>query len=368
MATPTFTLRIADWTTVQAEVDSYESATVIARHNDVSTWELVLPTSSPAARALIDASRPRLLVYAAGQVWRSGPVIRLERSVDADGDLLTVSGVDDLVWLRRRLAHPQPGTAAPPYSTTESDDRTGAASQVIAGYVNRNAGPLAVAARQVPGLSVPTPAAFGATVTASARYEPLLTFVQQIATAARVGIRVRDLVFEVFQPAGAAVFSVELGTLASWTSHVEAPETTYVYVAGGGVGTARLIREYADAAAVLDWGRVEAFRDRRDSTDTAELDQSGAETLAEGAHPPGVAMQALDVPGQSFLTDWNVGSVATVYLGDATITDVIVEAQVTLQPNEPARVAPVVGSPMIDLAQWRALQAQSRRLRQLERI
>lgn len=364
----TFTLRVADWQTVLAEVDTFESATIVARHNDVSTWELVLPTTTKAAQALLTAARPRLLVYAgsAGAVFRSGPVVRIQRTLDADGDVLTVSGVDDLVWLRRRLAHPQPGTAAPPYSTTAYDQATGAASTVIAGYVNRNAGPAAVAARQVPGLTVPTPAAFGGTVTLSARYQNLLEFLQPVATAAHVGIRVRDLVFDVFQPAGGAVFSVELGTLASWDSALEAPDVTYVYVAGGGEGTARVIREMA-GSALTQWGRIETFRDRRDTTTAAEMDQSATETLAEGARPISVSMEALDAVGQTFLQSWNVGDLATVVIGGSRIQDVIVEAQIHLQPNEPAHVSPVLGAPAIDLTQWRLLQAQGRRLRQLER-
>jgi len=362
-----FTMRVADWQTVLAEVDTFDAATIIARYNDVSTWQLSLPSSSPAARVFLTAARPRLLIYAGQTIYRSGPVIRLERQLDADGDLLTVNGVDDLVWLRRRLAHPQPGTAAPPYSTTAYDSRTGAASQVIAGYVDRNAGPSAVPARQVPNLTVATPAAFGGNVTTAARYQNLLEFVQQIATAAKVGIRVRDLAFEVFQPSGSAVFSVDLGTLGSWTSTVEAPDSTYVYVAGGGEGTARVIREYA-GSALTAWGRIETFRDRRDTTTAADMDQSGAEELANGYHPPGVGMEALDGQAQQFLRDWNVGDLATVYVGTAKLQDVIVEAQIDLTANAPVKVSPVIGSPIIDLAQWRQVNAQDHRLRWLERI
>jgi hypothetical protein len=357
-----------DWQTPLAEVDSFQSATIIARFNAVSTWELVLPPTTAAARVLLDSNLPRLLIVNAdtGDVLRSGPPVRFERTSSADGELLTLSGVDDLVWLRRRLAHPQPGSAAPPYSTTAYDTRTGSASQVLAGYIDRNAGPSAVTARQVPGLTVPTPAAFGPTVTMSARYQNLLEFLVAAANAARLGIRIRNLVADVYQPTGSAVFSVDLGTLAGWQSVEEAPDLNYVYVAGGGEGTARLIREYQDTSSVLGWGRAEAFQDRRDTTATAELDQSGAETLADGAHPPGVTMEALDTVGQRFLRDWNVGDLATVRIGSTTITDVITEATIELEENTPARVTPVIGgSP--DLASWRQISSGNRRLRQLER-
>jgi len=363
------TLQACDWQTPLAQIDTFESATIVARYNDVSTFEIVLPTDTDAAQVLIESSRPRILILTStGQVFRSGPAMRMERTLAADGsDILTVNGVDDLVWLRRRLAHPQPGTAAPPYSTTEDDVASGAASVVIAGYVNRNAGPLAVAARQVPGLVVPTPAAFGPTVSTSARYQNLLEFVQGLADAASVGIRVRDLTFEVYQPSGGAVFSVELGTLASWVSVAEAPDTTYVYVAGQGEGTARTIREYADAAGVMAWGRLESFQDRRDTALTAELDQTGAESLAEGARPISVAMEALDTASQQFLRDWNVGDLATVQIGDVAVRDVIVEATIELAANAPTTVRPVLGAAVVDLSAWRILGRTQRRLRQLER-
>jgi hypothetical protein len=362
------TLTACDWTTRLAEIDTFEAATLIARHNDISTYELTMPADTDAAAALIAANRPRVLFSASGSVYRSGPVTRLERTLDADGaDMLTVNGVDDLVWLRARLAHPQPGTAAPPYSSTAYDAQTGPASQVLAGYVNRNAGPGAVANRQVPGLTVPTPAAFGGTVTTSARYQNLLEFLVPIANAARVGLRVRDLAFEVYQPSGGAVFSVELGTLATWSSVAEAPDMTYVYVAGSGDGTARVIREYSSPAGLADWGRIENFQDRRDTSSTAEMDQTGAETLAQGVKPIGVEMEALDTASQMFIRDWNVGDSATARIGDVTITDIIVEATLTLEPNAPLHVAPVLGAAVVNLTQWRTLSAHARRLRQLER-
>lgn len=352
-----------------AEVDTYAAATIIARYNEVSTYEVELPADDPAAMILVDANRPRILFRddRTGATFRSGPVTRFERSSSTDGELLHLFGVDDLAYLRRRLVHPQPGSAAPPYSTTAYDSRTGAASQVLAGYVDRNAGAGATPLRQVAGLTAPTPAAFGPTVTMSGRWQNLLAFLQSAAAAAGLGFRIRDLTFDVFQPAGAAVFSIDLGTLAGWASVTEAPEANYVYVAGGGDGTARLIREYQDAAAVAGWGRIETFQDRRDTTATAELDQSGAETLADAARPTTVEMTALDTSSQLFLRDWNVGDRATVRIGSATLTDIIAAATITLDPNVPTTVEPMIGTAQVTLASWRALELANRRIRQLER-
>lgn len=363
------TMIVQDGLTRLAELDTYSTATIIARYNDVSTFEIELPADDAAAEILIGASRPRILFRddRTGSTFRSGPVTRYERSSSIDGEVLHVYGVDDLVHLRRRLVHPQPGSAAPPYSTTAYDARTGSASQVIAGYVDRNAGTAATPLRQVAGLTVPVPAAFGPTVSMSGRWQNLLDFIRTAAAAAGIGFRVRDLVFEVFQPTGQAVFSIDLGTLAGWASVREAPDANYVFVAGGGEGTARLIREYQDATTIASWGRIETFQDRRDTTATAELDQSGSETLADAARPLTVDLTALDTSSQMFLRDWNVGDRATVRLGDATLTDIIAAATITLEENAPAIVEPMIGTAQVTLASWRAIELANRRIRQLER-
>ena len=271
-------------------------------------------------------------------------MVRFERTVDIDGDMLTVSGVDDMVFLRRRLAHPQPATAAPPYSSQAFDTRTGPSSQVIAAFVNANAGPTAHTARRVPGLTVPVPAPMGPTVTVSARYQNLLDLIQRMAARAGLGVEVRDLEFTVFEPTGpSAVFCQELGTLAGWVHAVESPDVNYVYVAGGGAGASRIIREYSDADSLAAWGRVEEFQDRRDTTATAELDEAGAETLADGIPAPELELTALDIASQTFLRDWQLGDQATVSFDGQIITDIIREVTINLEANTPPVVTPTVG-------------------------
>jgi len=365
----TIRLVACDWQTPLAEIDTFESATVIQRFNELSTWELVMPSTTPAAAVLLNSPMPRVLVINAadGSVLQSGPVVRFETSSDVDGDVVHLYGTDDMVWLRRRIVHPEPGTVAPPYNHQAYDVATGAASTVLAGYVSRNAGPAALPARQVPGLTVPTPAPFGPTITLSGRYQNLLEFVQQAAGSAGLGVRVRNLTFETFVPSGGAIFSVDLGTLASWRSTRDAPDVNYVYVGGGGDGTARVVREYQSVPSVQDWGRFETFQDRRDTTATADMDQAAAETLADGVHPTMVEMDALDTISQRFLRDWSVGDLATVRIGTTSIRDVISQATITMEPNRPAVVTPLLGDGSVTLAQWRALDIANRRIRQLER-
>jgi Siphovirus ReqiPepy6 Gp37-like protein len=352
----------------QAAVDTYETVEIFARINDVGTWELTLPTDTEAGTMLLADTFARLEVVLDQQVWRSGPVTHLKRDVDVDGDNLTATGVDDTVWLARRLAHPQPGTAAPPYATTSYDVHTGPVSTVLAELVRVNAGPGAVTARQVPGLTVPVPTAAGPTVEVSARWQNLLTLAQDTARPHGVLFDVVDLAFRAYAPADrGVVFSAGLETLAGWTLTSEAATANKVVVAGGGGGTARLIREQADAGSVGTWGLAETFVDRRDTTDVAELDQAAVEALADGVKPVTVVFAPLDTEGQAFGRDWTLGDTVTVVAGGLTVVDQVREVHVTLDETG-ATIIPSVGARSGDLALFRSLAGLDRRLRQLERI
>jgi Siphovirus ReqiPepy6 Gp37-like protein len=365
----TFTLYATDRVGVrQAVVDPYESCEIFARINDVSSWSLVLPTDTSAGQVFASDTFARLEIGVDDLIWRSGPMTRLERTVDVDGDWLRLDGVDDTVWLARRLAHPQPGTQQPPYSTTAYDVHTGAPSTVIGELVNVNAGPGAIYFRRVAGLTVPTPPVIGAAITVSARWDNLLTLLQGIARGAGLAFDVVDLKLEVYLPSNkGVVFSAGLETLAGWVLTAPAASANYAFVAGGGAGTARIIREIQTQSSIDTWGRAELFQDRRDTSDTAQLDQAGRDTLAGTVTPISVVFNPIDTDGQTFGRDWNLGDVATVQAGGLTVIDQIREIHVTLDDNG-ATVVPSVGAPTGDLALFRSLAGLDRRVRQLERI
>lgn len=367
--TGTWTLFVTDRVgTRQAQIDIYERVEVIARANDVSTWQLSLPTDTDAGQIFAADTFARLEVAVDEIPWRSGPISHYERTVDIDGDMLSISGVDDTVWLQRRLAHPQPGTAAPPYATTAYDVHTGPASTVLAELANVNAGPGATAARRVPGLIIATPTPAGPAITVSARWQNLLQLMQDTARGAGLIFDVVDLTFHAVAPVDhGVVFSAGLETLAAWTMTAEAASTNKVVVAGGGVGAARIIREASDQTSIGTWGLAETFQDRRDTTDLTELDKAGTETLAAGIKPTSVVFTPLDTDGQAFGRDWNLGDTVTVIAGGLTVHDQIRQIHVTLEHDQPT-IIPSVGQPAGDLALFRALAGLDRRVRQLERI
>jgi hypothetical protein len=352
----------------QAVVDPFESAEFVGRVNDISTWTVTLPTDTEAGRMFVADTFARLEIVLDGAVWRSGPVTHLKRSVEIDGDTLAVSGVDDTVWLARRNAHPQPGTAAPPYGGSSYDVRTGTVAVVLADLVRVNAGPGAVTARRVPGLAVPVPAPAGPTITVNARWQNLLTLAQDTARPHGIVFDVVDLSFRAYIPPDrGAVFSAGLETLAGWTATTEAAQANHVVVAGGGEGTARLIREASDAASIASWGRAETFVDQRQTVDVVQLDKAATEALATGVKPATVVFTPLDTDAQRFGRDWTLGDTVTVKAGGLTVIDQVREVHVTLD-DAGATVTPSVGAPAGDLALFRSLAGLDRRVRQLERI
>ena len=220
----------------------------------------------------------------------------------------------------------------------------------------------------MPGLLVPTPAPAGPTVTVAARWQNLLTLLQDTCRPEGMIFDVVDLSLAVYEAATpGVVFSAGLETLAGWKLTAAAATANFVVVAGQGDLKARLINETSDAASISTWGLVEAFQDRRDTAAVADLVQAGTETLAAGVTPITVVFTPLDVPGQSFGVDWNLGDIVTVMAGGLTVVDQVREVHVVLD-DQGATVTPSVGAPAGDLGIFRALAGLERRTRQLERV
>jgi hypothetical protein len=352
----------------QAQVDVYVSCEAVAKVNDVSTWTVTLPADTDGARFFATQPFARLEIVLDAAVWRSGPITQFKREVNLDGDTVTASGVDDTAWLARRVAHPQPGSLGPPYSTTAEDIHTGPIHQVLCDLVNVNAGPGAIPARSVPGLSIAPVVGPAAVIIVKARWDNLLTLCQNTAAPWRAIFAVRDLTFEArFAQDRGAIFSEGFGTLAGWVLTSDAPTANQVYVAGGGEGVDRIIRESVNLDSYGAWGRVETFVDQRQTVDPVDLDKAAAEALATGVKPVTVAFTPIDTPTQAFGHDWTLGDTVTVVAGDLIVVDQVREVHVKLDAAG-ASVTPSVGQASGDLNLFRKLAGLDRRVRQLERI
>lgn len=336
-----------------AQVEDFASCELVERFNAVGAWMLTVHANSTSAPLLATPQYGIEVVRKSdGETLLSGPMTKRRRERTADDNKLVVSGPDQNVWLSRRRAHPQPTTASPPYNSQAYDTRTGVASTIMRQYADVNAGGGALAARQVPRLTLASDPAVGNSVTGQARWQSLLELEQELALAGgNLGFRIAkdgtDLVFEVYQPQDkttTVLFSDALGTVAEFEYEATAPAATYLYVGGGGEGTARVIREGPEPDEYSTWSRIEEFQDRRDTSDTAVLDQEQAKTLTEKASVTGLSITPIDKPDQMYRTHYDLGDKVTAVIDGAPVQELITEVKTLLTPAGALYARPTIGS------------------------
>lgn len=312
----------------------------------------------------------------------SGPAAKpfVSRATSTTGDTRTVAvgGVDDKQAIFDRAAHPQPASTSPPYNSQAQDIRgPGFAETVIKQYVDVNAGPGAIVARQFPGLSIASDLGRGASVKGEASWQQLSDLVLQLAEAGGLGVSVVQvgggLVFDVYAPTdktAEVVFGIELGNAAGYTFGLQRPGANYDYALGSGVGTARVVQEGSDGASEAIWGRIEGVIDQGSTSDSTLLGQAITTDLAQRAAQFSVAVSALDTHMHQWAPVATDPSVATYDLGDEvtvlvegaevveTITEIAVYFAADTSPGggtsnvvtdgtsgAGTRIVPIVGTP-----------------------
>src|SRR5260221_307050 len=210
------------------------------------------------------------------------------------------------------------------FAKQATDALTSDAETVLQHYINVNAGPGAITERQVPTLSLSTNNHNGSTVSAAARFDNLLGkdgngLLQEIARAStpELGFKVVQngtaLLCTTYVPADKTsnvLFSEELGNVGDVTYDLEAPdferEGNMVVVAGSGAGTARTFLLAKDATSITNWGRTEAFIDRRDTADMPTLTTSATTALDEFKGKTSYSFQLLPNGVLTFWIDFNL--------------------------------------------------------------
>lgn len=339
---------------IQSQVE-FTKLSVKLRFNDLSTWavDLIGGPSVPQLRqpgwgVRIDRDSVPML---------SGNMRQAQTTSTADGPVTTISGVDDTTVLVDNLARPQPATATPPYSINAYDTRSGIGSTVMRAYADVNIGPAAPSNWRVPGLTIGGDPVVGSSVTMDARWAPLYDVLHSLAlSAGGLGFRVLQvgtgLQFQVWQPvdhSADTVFARELDNMGDYSYTETRPTANYIVCAGGDELTARVIREGSDAASIAAWGRVILFRDRRDTVDTALMDQTVAEELVKGAAQTAVTASLLSLPGRSWPGDFGLGDKVTVIIEDVPIVDIVQQVGIDVSSDGEV-VTPRIGSPETDLS------------------
>lgn len=286
----------------------------------------------------------------------SGPVAGITNDVpEPSGDepvseTLKVVGPTDEWWAGSRLIYPDPTQPATAQTASAYDIRTGPAETIMRALVNANAGPGALLARRIPGLTLEPDQGRGAVIKTSARFDKLSDVLTAAGVAGGLGWRIihdgTARRFQVYEPVDRSAeieFSRGIGNLRAYSYSLDAPTGTRAIVAGQGEGTARTIVERGLSTAESDWSmRVETFVDRRDTNDLALLAQAGDEALAETGPVAGLSMSPIDTPTIRYGRDYRVGDTVRVKVGDASIVDVV--RQVTLEITaDGVTVKPLIG-------------------------
>lgn len=354
----------------------------ILRNNNVGSWSATLPVGSKMGEALRQPGAGLILSTAEGTLL-SGPTstVVTSQSVDDQTGTYTITGIDDSVLLKERLAYPTPTTADVTAQTIAYDIRTGLAEAVMKAYVDANIGPSAPALRRVAGLTVQALAGLGPSVRASARFETLHELLRGLADVSGLSFTIEQvgsaLQFQVWQPVDRSSYirlDLDNGQLSKSEYSYTQPKATRTIVAGQGEGTARTFLERTSAdslTAEMAWGRrIEVFKDQRNTNDTTELQQAGDEILSvDGKTKVAVDIQPTDDTTMRFGVDWNLGDKVGVVVGDTQLTAVVTEVALLVK-KDGVRLAATVGEPAaLDFETQLVARStdQALRLSQLER-
>lgn len=359
----------------------------VLRYNAISTWTLTIPADHPLQPSLTTPGAG-IIVTLLGQTLFSGPVtwVQTTQTIDIPEGVTQVTGLDDSVLLRDRLAYPTPSTADVTLQTSAYDIRTGAAETVIKQYVNNNIGVLAPAARKISVLDTEGDFGRGPSVKGSARFDVLYELLQQLADASlqggtALGFDILQLgsrlMFEVYAPTDRSK-SVRLdifnNRVTETTYSLAQPKTTRAIVGGQGDAAARAFIERSSAtslAAETAWGRrIETFVDSRDSADSTALATAGDALLGtDGKAQITANVKPTDDSTMLFGQDWYLGDTVTVVVGTYELAAVVTEMGISVS-EDGVRLYGTVGEPKTNTYERQILAVQEAlqsRLNNLER-
>lgn len=359
----------------------------VLRYNAIGTWSLTLPTNHPLQSTLATPGNG-IVVTLLGQTLLSGPTTwtQTTQTVEVPEGITQITGLDDSVLLRDRLAYPLPTTADVTLQTSAYDIRSGFAESVMKAYVKANMGSTAPAARKIALLDIDTDASTGATVKGSARFDILYELLQNLSDAsAQAGT---PLGFEIVQNGSRLLFKTYVPTnrastvrldiannrLTETTYSVAQPKMTRAIVGGQGDGTARTFLERSSTTSLTaegTWGRrIEQYVDSRSSADSTALQTDGDAALADGGKAQVTAsVKPTDDSTMLFGKDWFLGDTVTVVVGSYELAAVVTELGLSVA-EDGVRLYGTIGEPKLQTYEQQILANlanQSTRLNNLER-
>ncbi len=339
---------LANWQSLQATL----------RWKEPGSGQLIIPADSYVRSQLVPGCRIVVLrrVLGTQHILLAGPMEQAlwERSDGVDDNAgpgkITVTFVDDAAWLGARLSYPNP-EKIPDQQTSDYWTYTGNPEQAMLKLVAEQAGMQALAARQVPRLTVAPYSGLSdasvqivgtSDVSPREKFEKVSDVLRKICTLGAnsnipgapvyhpdsLGFRVRqtslgDDAILLFEPlrsrdlAGEVHFSFAKGNLRYFSYEIDAPKANALIIGGSGTGSDAYVREVVTQEPdALAWGRFEAYRAEAggEIQNNARLAEAAQQGFAEQLSSARLSSNAADTPDQRYGVHYNVGDIVSIEL------------------------------------------------------
>lgn len=370
---------VRDWTAVS----------LVFRWNDESKFTL----SGSGREACPFKRGTGIVVFRDGEAILSGLASSIESQYEADTEVWSwsVTGIDDIGLLARRVIYPDPTTADPSAATATAYTVTAKLETAVLGIIAKNAEEgKALNDRRIPNLTTAVSQGAGEEVTLTSSFDEVLDFILTALSDSSLGIR------EAWNPKTGAfeigiaeavdrsrnvVFSVENGTLAGWKHTQEAPEANVVIARGMEItSTAEATatddtttdetttdtetpKTYqwavaSDAESVERWGRIEKYVERSDistikdeeagTEETPEetlvrLQKAAAEELLEAEGKESWSLTVTPTDMTAWRSAWNLGDTVAFVADGEKLTAQIAEVKVEFS-DAVETVTPTIGT------------------------
>ena len=340
--------------TLAAYVDAYEYLSWTRRYRRPGAWKILINRYLPAAKEFIPG---RVVHFRRNGEDRLGLIETRQISVDTSGrpsEVWTVAGREILGILGDRLC------LAGVSVGSGYDEFAGAAESALRHYVDANAINPADPDRIVPFLHLPpTDGNRGGTTAQKARFNVLADLLESICAASGLGYRgrwswdARRLYFEVLQGADrsdSVKLSPALGncTIKGYNESTGLAPSVAV-VAGQGEAAARVVADVGTRDGLIGLARRERFVDARDLATEAELQQRGAERLAEDGDTTTLEVEYIRTASYRYGEDFDLGDIIHVEYPDIAAMDARIVAITEEYAREGERLTLTLGTEWPDL-------------------
>ena len=340
--------------TLAGYADAYDYLSWTRRYRRPGAWKAQINRYLPAAKEFIPG---RVVHFRRNGEDRLGLIETRQISVDTSGrpsEQWTVAGREIIGILGDRLCLHGVSTG------TGYDEFTGAAESALRHYVDANAVQPADLARIVPFLALaPTDDGRGGTTTQKARFDVLADLLESICAASGLGYRGRwswddrRLYFEVLQGADrsdSVKLSPALGncTIKGYNESTGLAPSVAV-VAGQGEAAARVVVDVGTGDGLIGLARRERFVDARDLATEAELQQRGAEKLAEDGDTTTLEVEYIQTASYRYGEDFDLGDIIHVEYPDIAAMDARIVAITEEYAREGEKLTLTLGTEWPDL-------------------